>query len=270
MKKLAISLVVAGGLFTAGAANATTVTYEYSFSAADMMSYAFVNGADGTRAPENGLYDGARQVNGWNAAGGPTKSNTYVQSSHSTFTDWATTTTHTLNSFNLWGFDGLGAGWGEDYKHLDSLIVSSAAGWETYDAGWDPGWGTNPNPNTFVSPGWFVENDDASNGYGFGDAGLAAEVFTFRLAFDDTDYLYGEDVSGAPQNLGGDMTFWFGGSMGDNSNGPDSVYQYQYEGNMVLTGVRVNNIPEPATLALFGLGLAGAGAMRRKKKHIAA
>ncbi len=147
--------------------------------------------------------------------------------------------------------------WGEDFKHMDRQLVSKPTGWIDWTTGWNSAWGPNPNPYTDVTPGWYV--GDTVDGFHFGDAGLAEEDFTFRLQFDDTDWLYGANTYGAPNTLGGDMTFWFGGWMGDASN----PYQYIYEGNMVLRG---REVPEPTSFLLLGLGLLGFGYRRLRKK----
>ncbi|MEP3351449.1 MAG: PEP-CTERM sorting domain-containing protein [Marinomonas sp.] len=227
---------------------ASIVTYEFSFTAQDMMNYSFVNGADGSTAAENGLFDGARL----SREGGPSEfKRTYVESEHSDFTDWATTTTDRLTTLNFWGFDGRGAGWGEDFKHTDKELVSGVSGWNDWDpVGWDAGWGANPNPNTAVTAGWFANT--AAEGFGFGDANLVDKVFTFQLDFDDSDWLYGEETNGAPNTLGGPMTFWFGGWMGDDTS---NMYKYIYEGNLVLTGTKV--VSEPGAVLLLGLGFLG-------------
>lgn len=252
MKKFTTILAVAGGLFFSAAAHATNVTYEFSFTAADMMNYVIVDGADGSTAVDNSLFDGARLTR----EGGSPYIRSYIETQNDAFETWATSTTHTMNAFNIWGFDGLGAKWGDDYKHTNSLITDSASGWATYDAGWLPAWGANPNPYTFVSPGWYVE--DTIDGFDFDDTDLADQVFTFELSFNTTDWLFGADTNGAPNTLGGPMTFWFGGWMGDDTG----AYQYIYEGNLVLTGTRV---PEPAPMALLGLGLLAFGVARKRR-----
>lgn len=66
-----------------------------------------------------------------------------------------------------------------------------------------------------------------------------------------------------------DMTYTFG--FADNVEGcgvnahPDTIYSPQI--TLRLTGevVEAPALPEPTTLALIGLGLAGIGAVRRKK-----
>jgi hypothetical protein len=255
-----LSILLSTGLATAmlsSSALASIVTYEFSFTAQDVMDYTFVDGVDGSTAAENGLFNGARLTR---EGGAPYDKRTYVASEHAAFTDWATTTTDRLTTINLWGFDGRGIGWGEDFKHTDRENVSTTSNWTEWDSvGWDAGWGPNPNPNTEFSPGWYANT--AAEGFGFGDANLLSQVFTFQLSFDDSDWLYGEDTNGAPNALGGPMTFWFGGWMGDDAS---NMYKYIYEGNIVLTGTQV--VSEPAVLALFGLGFFGLVSRRRFRK----
>lgn len=251
MRHFTFSAVLAAAIVASPAASAIPTWYEFSFTGADLMSRAYADGADGTSAADNSLFDGARlaRIPGDFAR-------TYVQSQHTAFDTWASTTPHRMTSINFWGFDGRGAGWGEDFKHMDREMLASPADWIDWTTGWVPGWGANPNPFTDVTAGWYV--GDANDGLGFGDVDLATKEFSFRLLLDEDDWRYGAATNGAPNALGGDITMWFGGWMGDAAN----PYQYIYEGNLVLSSVAV---PAPLTLALFGFGLAAIGFTRRAR-----
>ena len=91
---------------------------------------------------------------------------------------------------------------------------------------------------------WKTETYNSTEGLDF-DGDEASKVFSFVVDFDDTDYLWNQDTNGAPNTLGGPMTFFFG-SVLRTANGSATAYDYQ--GNLVLTP-----IPEPSTVIVWSL-----------------
>ncbi len=258
-------MVVIGALaLCATTAEAGIVRYKFGFTAADMMNYVTVNGANGSTAVSNGLFNGARQVRKELGSGnGRTRS--YVASENVAFSNWADTTTDRFLGFNLWGLDGNGAKWGDDFKPTKWVSQGDPTGWNDWQYNWPSSWGSPPVgyiTDEFI--GW-----DAStygNSLGFGEAGNAAVEFSFVVDLDTDNMFWGGATNGAPNTLP-ELTFWFGGWMGMGTGGAagDAINwdnSYMYEGNMVLKGTQV---PEPATLALLSLGLAGIGFVRKKK-----
>jgi len=90
----------------------------------------------------------------------------------------------------------------------------------------------------------------------FSNSGLVATNFS---EFDSADGLF--DLSANPNFDGSQITFGLAQLLGG-SGDTDTVGTFYYD-NLNIT---VNTVPEPATLTLFGAGLAGAAAVRRRRK----
>lgn len=234
-------------------------TYEFSFTGADLMSYVLADGADGSSAADNGLFDGARLRRDGSSGTGPLARRSYWDSQNEDFANWAGTTTDRLVGFNLWGLDGRGQYWGEDFKPLAWGSQGGPSTWTPWSTTWTAaGWGTPPTGYlTEEIVGW--DANAFADGLNFQDADLASKVFTFEVSFDDTNNMWGQSTNGAPNTLP-TLTFWFGGWMDDDLYGADNDY-YMYEGNMVLTG---HQVPAPGAALLVGLGLGLIGWLKRR------
>jgi hypothetical protein len=99
---------------------------------------------------------------------------------------------------------------------------------------------------------------------------LSGSVNTFSVFYDDVLRLgslsaNGQFTSGAFAGfLQSENYFTFSGLTARPGNGIPKGYGYRLDGQV---NSDVNPVPEPATLALFGLGLLGAGAMVRSRKR---
>jgi hypothetical protein len=203
MRKVFVVMAVLALLCVGVAANATVSTYEFSFTAADMLFYATANGTDNSTAAGNSLFNGARMRRDGSSPTGPLASRSYWASQNGTFTTWASSTTDKFLEFNLWGLDGNGVKWGEDYKPTDWGATTNPAGWTPTSNTWTSnGWGTPPTGYiTEEIIGWTASS--YADGFNFQDANLASKKFTFQVDIDSANAWWGQNTNGAPNSLSG-------------------------------------------------------------------
>jgi len=255
-------ILAASGMAQAGA----TGTWRFSFTSNDLMNVVTAEGADGTTAVDNGVYDGARLYrNNGNGL------RSYNASTNDALGTWMNDTGMRLVEFNLWGYDGRGANWGEEFKPKDpawSNYGTDGTGWSADVVDWP--WGSYADyeegkQGAYTSGlsgdllSWDTDFDDSdsatayANGIKF-DGTTDTMTFTFDVNLNGSWY----DSDAWYNGQEGDLVFWFGGyGLDGNGNWSDV-----YEGNIVLTG---QQIPVPSALLLGSMGMGIVGWLRKRR-----
>ncbi len=163
--------------------------------------------------------------------------------------------------------------WSEAFNWADNLEYGGYSNWRlpsaiNYDGSGGPYNTWNQNKSEL---GHLFYEDLGGTAVTTGIGSTGANLYPFLNIKDDLWY------TGHGSSVGGDAPFWaleqrydrhwyFAFSNGSQWRQPDSYAGYAW----AVRDGDVAPVPEPHTLALMGLGLAGVGFSRRKKKYLAA
>lgn len=247
---------------TKASAQPYSVWSKFTFTAADLLNYEIFDGTDDT-ACVLGICDGARLLRVGSNADHDDAARSYWDSSNDLFEvryDQYKQNGYVLDWVNLWGLDGRGANWCEEYKPIEWLKLTGPEGWEMGLLEWS--WGAPPpGAHTNLYPYW-----EATEGFGIAmdDPDLASYVFTAEVKLDPEgwyDLDCGDNVYCESQSI------WFGSWLTDRGSSWEIIDEHMFEGNIFLSQDLGNysKVPEPGTWLLLGTGLLALLGFGRKK-----